>query len=215
MVIGDREWDEVLTWALIPKTIRKKGVYQLVQGVFVGYFDNLKAYKIWIPRTHTILKAQDTIFDESKHIERVNIHTTDEDELPDLWINESLTTITTLQPTNPNTDQTNDHLSSQQNSSEPKQEPKEPKEPDSTDRSEREVSRELTEESNDTYEEPPHAPLDFERGPWLNPANQAYGQGKRHQALLAGISNMAQGRTDIEETEVALVVLAEDKPTNY
>ena len=130
----------------------------------------MKAYKIWIPQTHTILKAQDTIFDESKHIKRVTIHTTDEDELPDLWINDSLTTITTLQPPDPNTDQTNDHPSSQQKPSKPEQEPEEL---DSTDRSEREVSRELTEESDDTHD--PHAPLDFERGPWLNPANQAYG----------------------------------------
>ena len=132
----------------------------------------MKAYKIWIPQTHTILKAQDTIFDEYKHIERVTIHTTDEDKFSDLWINESLTTITTLQPSDPNTDQTNDHSSSQHNSSKPEQELEEP---NSTNRSEREVSRELTKESNDTHEEPPHAPLDFEKGPWLNSANQAYG----------------------------------------
>ena len=157
-------------------------------------------------------KAHSLQFDESKHIKRVTIHTTDEDELPDLWINESLTTITTLQPPDPNTDQTNDHPSSQQNPSEPEQEPKEL---DSTDSSEREVSRELTEESDDTHEEPPHAPLNFERGPWLDPANQVYGRGKRHQALLASISNIAHGLTDLEETKTALVVLAEDEPTNY
>ena len=116
-------------------------------------------------------KAHSLQFDESKHIKRVTIHTTDEDELPDLWINESLTTITTLQPPNPNTDQMNDHSSSQHNSSEPEQEPKEP---DSTNRSEREVSRELTEETDNSYEEPPHAPLNFERGPWLTLCTSIY-----------------------------------------
>ena len=123
-----------------------------------------------------------------------------------------LTTITSLQPPNPNTDQTKDHSSPQQSTSKLEQEPEEP---DSTNSSEREVSRELTEETDDTHEEPPHAPLDFERGPWLDPANQAYGRGKRHQALLAGISNIAHGLTDLEETETTLVVLAEDEPINY
>ena len=45
----------------------------------MGYYDNSKAYKIWIPRTKTILKARDAIFDESNHIERVTIHATDDD----------------------------------------------------------------------------------------------------------------------------------------
>ena len=71
-------------WALIPKAVRQKGQYKSIEGIFVGYFDDSKAYKVWIPRTHTILKAKDVIFDESNHIERVMIHATDNDDLPDL-----------------------------------------------------------------------------------------------------------------------------------
>ena len=75
-------------WALILKNIRKKGQYKLVKGIFVGYFDDSKAYKIWIPESHTILKARDALFDESNHIERVTIHATDDDHLPTLWMDE-------------------------------------------------------------------------------------------------------------------------------
>jgi len=55
----------------------------------VGYFDNSKAYKVWVPRTHMVLKVRDVIFDESNHIEQVTIHTTNDNDLPDIWINES------------------------------------------------------------------------------------------------------------------------------
>ena len=41
-------------WALIPKAVQKKGQYKLVEGIFVGYFDDSKAYKIWVPCTHTV-----------------------------------------------------------------------------------------------------------------------------------------------------------------
>ena len=72
-------------WALVPKATRKKGEYKSIEGVFVGYFDDSKAYKVWIPRTHTLMKARDVIFDESNHIERITIHATDDDDLPNLW----------------------------------------------------------------------------------------------------------------------------------
>ena len=72
-------------WALIPKATRMKNQFKLIKGIFVGYYDNSKAYKIWIPRTNTVLKARDVIFDESNHIEQVTIHATDNDDLPDLW----------------------------------------------------------------------------------------------------------------------------------
>lgn len=51
----------------------------------MGYYNNLKAYKIWIPRTNTVLKARDINFNESNHIKRGTIHATDNDDLPDLW----------------------------------------------------------------------------------------------------------------------------------
>ena len=72
-------------WALIPKAIRFKNQFKSVEGIFVGYYDNSKAYKVWIPRTNTVLKVRDTIFDESNHIERVTIHATDNNDLPNLW----------------------------------------------------------------------------------------------------------------------------------
>ena len=72
-------------WALILKASRQKGTYKSVEGVFVGYFDDSKAYKVWVPRTQMTLKARVVIFNESNHIKRVMIHSTDEDDLPDLW----------------------------------------------------------------------------------------------------------------------------------
>ena len=51
----------------------------------MGYYDNSKAYKVWVLRTNTVLKVRDTIFDESNHIERVAIHATDNNDLPNLW----------------------------------------------------------------------------------------------------------------------------------
>ena len=85
-------------WALVPKAIWKKGEYCFVKGIFVGYFDDLKAYKVWVSQNHTILKVHDAIFDESNHIEQTTIHATDEDDLPNLWDDEIPITIT---PTNP------------------------------------------------------------------------------------------------------------------
>ena len=72
-------------WALIPKVTRGKGTYKSADGIMVGYFDDSKAYNIWIPHMQTVLKARDVIFDEYHHIERVTIHATDDDDLPDLW----------------------------------------------------------------------------------------------------------------------------------
>ena len=70
-----------------------------VEGIFVGYYDNSKAYKVWVPRTNTVLKVRDAIFDESNHIERVTIHATDNDELPNLWTRNLDTTVSrTVKP---------------------------------------------------------------------------------------------------------------------
>ena len=72
-------------WALIPKATQLKNQFKSVEGIFVGYYDNSKAYKIWVPWTNTVLKARDAIFNEANHIERVTIHGTNNDDLPDLW----------------------------------------------------------------------------------------------------------------------------------
>ena len=72
-------------WVLIPKATQGKGTYKSADGIMVGYFDDSKAYKIWIPHMQTMLKVRDVIFDEYHHIGRVTIHATDDDDLPDLW----------------------------------------------------------------------------------------------------------------------------------
>ena len=99
-------------WALVPKQIRRKGNFRSVEGIFIGYFDNSKAYKIWVPRTRTLLKSCDVIFDELNHIERVMIHATDDDDLPNLWEKDIFTHITpinTPSPLSPLTSWTEDH----------------------------------------------------------------------------------------------------------
>ena len=78
----------------------------------VGYFDDSKAYKIWIPCTQTVLKVRDVIFDEYNHIERVTIHATDDDDLPDLW-NDKIPISTSRDVTNTSTSQENDKPSHQ------------------------------------------------------------------------------------------------------
>jgi hypothetical protein len=83
-------------WALIPKLIRRKGDFRSIEGIFVGYFNNSKVYKIWVPQTRSILKARDVIFDGSNHIEHVTIHSTDEDDLPNLWTTNIHTHITPI-----------------------------------------------------------------------------------------------------------------------
>ena len=62
---------------------------------------------------------------------------------------------------------------------------------------------------------PDHAPREFDTGPWLNPENESYGKGKRHQALLSETADLAHGLTDLESMESAFVVLAEDEPNTY
>ena len=56
-------------WALIPKQVCRKGKYKSIEGIFIGYFKNSRSYKIWIPKTHSLIKTRDAIFDESNHIE--------------------------------------------------------------------------------------------------------------------------------------------------
>jgi hypothetical protein len=73
-------------WALVPKATRRKGDFKSVEGIFVGYFNDSKAYKVWVPHTHTLIKPRDVVFDELRHVERTIIHTTDDDDTPSLWV---------------------------------------------------------------------------------------------------------------------------------
>ena len=211
-------------WALVPKAIRKKGEYRSVEGIFVGYYDSSKAYKIWIPKTRTILKARDAVFDESNHIERVTIHATDDDDLPDLWNDKIPITVASTSTPNPNItwDEQNElpfkpydmEQSSDQESGD-----------EGIERIARDEKRDVVEaletkknlaiEQGETSLKPNAPFLDFEKGPWNNPNDASYGRGKRHQALFTEVAAFAHGYTNLEHTEHALVVLADDEPANY
>ena len=73
-------------WVMIPKQKRRKGQYKSIEGVFVGYYDDSKAYKIWVPRTQTLMKSRDVVFDESNCIECTKIHASNDDDFPNPWI---------------------------------------------------------------------------------------------------------------------------------
>ena len=62
---------------------------------------------------------------------------------------------------------------------------------------------------------PSIAPQDFEHGPWLDPADETYGRGRRRQAATTELIALANGETNLEQVETALVTLAEDEPENY
>ena len=88
-------------WVMIPKQKRRKGQYKSIKGVFVGYYDNLKAYKIWVPRTQMLMKSRDVIFDKSNRIECTKIHASNDDNFPNPWIRDIPIT-TSIPPSSPN-----------------------------------------------------------------------------------------------------------------
>jgi hypothetical protein len=200
-------------WALIPKAIRRKGQYKSVKGIFVGYFDDSKAYKVWVPRTHTILKARDVIFDESNHIERTTIHANDDNDTPYLWIKDSHVSITPSVPSNHGDEWTDDqelplHVEDDEEAHVDTTE----KEVGREKGKEREVTEELGSEDGGSIAP---APKDFKKGPWLDPNNQSYGRGMRRRAMYVEMSALAHGHTNLEDAETAFVVLADDEPANY
>ena len=256
-------------WVLVPKAIRRKGEFKSIEGIFVGYYDDSKAYKIWIPHTRSIMKARDVIFDEANHIERITIHSTDDDDLPDLWLNEyPITFSPSIAPSDESSRDNESEHDSNQGIEETSQERRsdtgkevrnkthsgsimekemeiELREKGTNEENEvqrgiqakennveKEVQKEFqTEGTNmekEVQNEKPnerqitgshrptvHRTRDFERGPWLDPDDQSYGRGKRHQALYAEMAALAHGYEELERTESAMVVLAEDEPANY
>ena len=167
-------------WALIPKAVRCKGHFKSVKGV-VSYYDDLKAYKIWIPRTHTLLKARDAILDKYIHIECVTIHATNEDDLSTLWTDDLLVTITIHDPPNPGIEWTNDDELPLHNENQIT-DPETQKDNQNTDKEGGEKSEDTNQpeegEANIETNHPIYAPKEFNKGPWLNPANWSYGRGK-------------------------------------
>ena len=197
-------------WALVPKATRKKGEYKLVEGIFAGYFNNSKAYKIWIPHTHTLIKARDAIFNELNHIERITIHATDDNDLPNLWTMElPITTATSSPPVHHkwmNDDALPLHIESS---------PLTELSQIDTDNNTRKCNAEGEYHKKGYKEVPDHAPKEFAMGPWLDPSNDSHGCSKHHQAIYAAINAVAQGEADLEHMESVFVVLADDEPANY
>ena len=200
----------VKCWVLVPKSIRKKGNFRSVEGIFVGYFDNSKAYKIWFPRSWTILKSRDVIFDESNHIERVTIHSTDDDDLPNLWEKDILTHFTPIPLPSLLTPLTEDNkLPFAPEYGEPEREVE-------TEEGDKEAEQRGTvDEHQEAEENHVYAPKDFERGAWLDPSNITYGRGKRVKALYSELTALTEGTMALEHTEQIFVTLADDEPSNF
>ena len=144
--------------------------------MFVGYYNNLKAYRIWIPKTNTVLKARDVIFNESNHIKRVTIHTTDNDDLPDLWTKTLNSTFTqTTKPSHTITHNHTDKTTTKPLNDQQETDQQEPKPPTPHLNA---ITTNDTTLSEGIYE-PVFAPKYFKNSAWLNPNNSAYGQGKQ------------------------------------
>ena len=150
--------------------IQLKNQFKLVKGIFVDYYNNSKAYKVWIPRMNTILKVRDAIFDESNHIERVTIHATNNNDLPDLWTQNLNTTYScTVKPLDPIkqrpiTEAPARSFNDQENASdEPRPDPH--------------IATPVpnVHHPNEGIYEPEYMPKDFQCGPWLDPDNSVYG----------------------------------------
>ena len=176
----------------------------------MGYYDNSKAYKIWVPRTHTVMKSRDVIFDESNLIERVTIHSTDEDDLPNLWTTETPMQVTTIEtPSTPSNAQSmeGDELpfASMDAMSAGDRDDKEMEQTD-----ELEQMDGQRDGNGSTY-----APHDFERGEWLDPMNTSYGKGKQNlKAMYLGIIVIEESCCR-HKHEHAYVSLADNKLANY
>jgi len=126
------------------------------------------------------VKARDVIFDELHHIERVTIHATDDDDLPNLWISDlPITSKPVIAPPNDEhhnipkiSPSTNDQSSPPNSDNNITDEDTDGK---SVDKAEVEKEIGLREATVEEEHREQYAPKDFEKGPWLNPDNQLYG----------------------------------------
>ena len=59
------------------------------------------------------------------------------------------------------------------------------------------------------------ASKELKKGPWLDPSSQSYSRGKWLQHLWLEVVAMAHQLIDLEATESAFVMLAEDELANY
>ena len=133
----------------------------------------------------------------------------DEDDLPSIWEN-PIQPLTIVQPlASPPTDEG--------------VQPINVKKPDD-EKSEAEVEEQIEgvqmeekmqDELQEEESEEEITPKDFMGGPWMDPLNVKYGRGRCHTALLAGVQSVTEGSRSLENTEMAMVVLAKDEPANY
>ena len=159
---------------------------------------------------HNLLKVRDVIFDESNHIERITIHVTDGDNIPDLWMTDLPITTATSNP-QVHCKWTNDDALPLHTETSLLTELMEMDMNNETEKQETGI-----EGHREGYKEvPEYAPRDFEKGPWLDPNNKLHGWGKWHQDIYTAINVMAHGLADLEHVESAFIMLAEDEPVNY
>jgi hypothetical protein len=50
----------------VPKQLRKKLDAKSKAGIFIGYFEETKGYRLWIPEKQQVVTSRDVIFDEDK-----------------------------------------------------------------------------------------------------------------------------------------------------
>jgi hypothetical protein len=51
-------------WVLIPDEVRRKGQFRSLDCIFVGYYEDSRAWKFYLKEWRAFIKSRDTIFDE-------------------------------------------------------------------------------------------------------------------------------------------------------
>ena len=167
------------------------------------------------------VKARDVIFNEYNHIERVTIHATDDNDLPDLW-NNKIPISTSCDTTDISTGQKSDTPSHQHphmpEATGPVEDTGNEKPQTNTTMEDSKGDSIATTTDDDTMDGVytlSIAPQDFKHSPWLDPADETYGRGRRHQVAMTELIALENGKINLEQVKTALVTLAEDEPENY
>jgi hypothetical protein len=161
---------------------------------------------VWVPRTQTLIKARDVVFDELRHVKRTTIHTTDDDDTPSLWVIDGKVPTFAADPL----DDENiipPLIPSETFEAEIDYTPIQTAKDDESMETEGGHGKDDGEDQNnetvsqDTDEGETNAPKDFSKGPWMDPSNTEYGRGRRHAALFAEMAALACGRVELEQAE--------------
>ena len=133
-------------------------------------------------------------------------------------MNDLPVTITTHNAPNPRIEWTNDNelpLHPKNHSIDPEIQEDDQKTNREKEAQNEDVSQSEEEDANTEAEPPIYAPKEFDKGPWLNPANQSYRRGKRLHASYAEFAALMHGLVDLEHIKRVFAVLADDEPSNY